>query len=372
MLTIGIAGLGAMGSMTALELVRRGHRVIGFDRFHPPHDQGSSHGKTRIIREAYFEHPQYVPLVQRAYQLWALLERESGARLYQPTGGLMIGPPDGTLVAGARRSAVEHRLAFEQLSPAETRQRFPAFHLGPTEVALFEPRAGVLFPETAISAALELARRSGAELHFGEPVETWRSEGRLRVRTATREVEVDRLVIAAGAWMSGDLPEVRMPLSVARQSLFWFDARAGAADDLGGLPIFIWEWQAERFFYGFPDLGDGMKAAIHHEGSRVDPNQPRTVQLSESEELVSVMATRLPSVGSVRDGTTCLYTNTPSGDFLLDRHPQDSRVILASPCSGHGFKFCPAIGEVLADLAEGRTPRFDLSPFSLDRLTRVS
>lgn len=356
-----------MGSMTALELIRRGHRVIGFDRFEPPHDLGSSHGKTRIIREAYFEHPQYVPLVQRAYELWSQLERQCGATLYQATGGLMIGPPGGTLVAGARRSAVEHRLPFEEAGPAETRARFPAFHLSPAEVALYEPRAGVLFPEKAIEAALHLARKAGAELHSNEPVQEWHSEARIQVRTTSRLVEVDRLVIAAGAWMSGDLPGVSMPLSVARQPLFWFDPKPEASDNLSELPIFIWEWQPDRFFYGFPDLGDGMKAAIHHEGSIVDPRQPRTVQLAESRELASVMESRIPSVGSVRSATTCLYTNTPSGDFLLDRHPRDPRVVLASPCSGHGFKFSPAIGEVLADLVEDRPPRFDLSPFRLDR-----
>lgn len=369
MLTIGVAGLGAMGSMTALELVRRGHRVIGFDRFIPPHDLGSSHGKTRIIREAYFEHPQYVPLVQRAYELWPLLERQCNATLYQPTGGLMIGPPNGTLVAGARRSAVEHRLSFEELSAVETRQRFPEFHLDSAEVALYEPRAGVLFPEKAVEAALELARQAGAELHFSEPVLSWRSEDRIAIRTGRRSVLVDRLVIAAGAWLKGDLPDLKLPLSVARQPLFWFAPKPAA--DLSRLPVFIWEWQPERFFYGFPDLGEGMKAAIHHEGSATGPDQSRTVQLSESRELASAMETRIPSVGPVREATTCLYTNTPSGDFLLDRHPRDARVVLASPCSGHGFKFSPAIGEVLADLVEDKKPRFDLSPFGLDRVMQV-
>jgi sarcosine oxidase len=180
---------------------------------------------------------------------------------------------------------------------------------------------------------------------------------------------VDRLILAAGAWMHGDLPGLPLPLLVARQPLFWFDSKPEATDGLGGIPIFIWEWEPNRFFYGFPDLGDGMKAAIHHEGAPVDPGQARSVELSESGELASVLETRIPSVGPVREATTCLYTNTPSGDFLLDRHPRDARVVLASPCSGHGFKFSPAIGEVLADLVEDRRPRFDLSPFGLDRLT---
>lgn len=367
-LTVGIAGLGAMGSMAALELARRGHRVVGFDRFRPPHDQGSSHGQSRIIREAYFEHPLYVPLVQRAYQLWQALERDAGQELYRPTGGMMIGPPEGILVAGARRSARTHGLACEDLSAGAARTRYPAFQLSPQEVALFEPRAGVLFPERAIAAALELAGRAGAELHFEEPVEEWTERGTIEIRTARDRFRVDRLILAAGAWMSTELPGLRLPLDITRQPLFWFAPGALAGPAAAGLPVFIWEWVPGRMCYGFPDFGEGIKIAIHHEGESVSPLDPRRpARPDEAEELIAVLASRIPGLGPVRATAVCLYSNTPSADFLLDRHPDHERVILASPCSGHGFKFAPVIGEVLADLAEGRAPRFDLTPFRLDR-----
>jgi sarcosine oxidase len=362
---VGIVGLGAMGSMAALELARRGKRVIGFDRFRPPHPFGSSHGKSRIIREAYFEHPQYVPLVQRAYQQWALLEQQSGRRLLVPTGGIMIGTPSGTLVGGARRSALEHGLPYEELSAAQMRERFPLFQLREDEVGLFEPRAGVLFPEAALEGALQMAEAAGAELHFDEPVTTWSTGEGVTVRTSARHWPVGRLILSAGAWMVDGVARTTLPLSVARQTLFWFTPAA----DASGIPVFIWEWAMNQMFYGFPDLGDGVKVAIHHQGEATTPEHVRrTVYPDEANRLREVMATRTPQLlGPLRDSAVCLCTNTPDGDFLLDRHPGDGRVLLCSPCSGHGFKFAPAIGEALADLVEDKVPRFDLGPFRLAR-----
>ena len=363
---VGIIGLGAMGSMAALELARRGHRVIGFDRFRPPHPFGSSHGKSRIIREAYFEHPQYVPLVQRAYEQWVALEAASGRRLLLPTGGLMIGAPAGELVAGARRSALAHGLPYEELPAAASRERFPMFELADTEIALFEPRAGVLFPEAAIEVTLQLAEAAGAELHYDEPVTSWSAGEAITVRTQSGHWRVDRLILAGGAWM-GSLAQTGLPLSVARQTLFWFAPEAPLGPEV--MPIFIWEWSAGQMFYGFPDLGDGVKLAIHHQGEATDPDKVRrTVYPGEADRLRDVIAARVPKLsGPPLQTAVCLYTNTPDGDFILDRHPEDRRVVLASPCSGHGFKFAPAIGEALADLTEEKVPRFDLEPFRLSR-----
>jgi sarcosine oxidase len=354
--------------MAALTLARRGCSVIGFDRFHPPHALGSSHGKSRIIREAYFEHPQYVPIVRHAWKLWNQLECESGRRLLVQTGGLMIGPRTGTLVSGARNSAILHQLPFEQLSPLEVRLRYPVFLLGDHEVGLFEPRAGVLFPEPAIEAALELAGRAGGSLHFDEPVTSWGRGDTLTVSTPKGIYAVNRLVLACGAWMAGDLPITPLPLRVARQTLCWF-APAGTPGLVAPnrMPIFIWEWATDQMFYGFPDFGDGAKVAIHHQGAPQHPDAERTpVTDSEVARLRGVLSHRTPLLnGALRDTATCLYTNTPSEDFLIDRSPIDHRVILASPCSGHGFKFAPAIGEVLADLVLDQEPSFDLSPFRL-------
>lgn len=365
---VGIVGLGAMGSMAALALTRRGRSVIGFDRLHPPHAEGSSHGKSRIIRQAYFEHPQYVPIVRRAWSLWQDLERESGRRLLVETGGLMIGPPAGALVSGARNSALLHQLPFEELVPGEVRRRYPVFQLATHEVGLFEPRAGVLFPELAVETALHLAGSGGAELHFNEPVLSWNPGEPLTVSTAAESFAVGRLILAAGAWMAGQLPGTPLPLRVARQSLVWFAPEGNPeAVGPGRMPVFIWEWATGEMFYGFPDFGDGPKVAIHHQGAPQDPDAPRPpVTSAEIDRLRSVMSTRTPALnGTLRDTATCLYTNTPDEDFLIDRSPVDRRVILASPCSGHGFKFAPAIGEVLADLASDQEPGFDLSPFRL-------
>jgi sarcosine oxidase len=365
---VGIVGLGAMGSMTALALSRRGCSVVGFDRFRPPHALGSSHGKSRIIREAYFEHPQYVPIVRHARKLWNDLERESGQRLLVETGGLMVGTPAGTLVAGARRSAELHALPFEELSALEVRRRFPVFLPRHHEVGLFEPRAGVLFPEVAVDTALDLSMRAGADLHFDEPVLSWQAGSVITITAAGGSYSCNRLVLAAGAWMAGTLPGTPLPLRVARQPLLWFAAEGDPALVAPGqMPIFIWEWAPDEMFYGFPDFGDGVKIAIHHQGASLDPDGPRpAVTPAEVERLRGVMAGRTPALnGVLRDSAVCLYTNTPNEDFLIDRSALDPRVILASPCSGHGFKFSPAIGEILADLALDREPQFDLSPFRL-------
>ncbi len=367
---VGIVGLGAMGSMVALELARRGRSVIGFDRFRPPHVLGSSHGKSRIIREAYFEHPQYVPFVQRAYRQWARLEKDSGRRLLVTTGGLMLGPSQGALVAGARRSAREHGLEYEELSAETVRHRFPMFAPAEHEVGLLEPRAGVLHPEACVEAALQLAAAAGAVLCYYEPALEWRGGDTITIVTARGSYQVGRLILAAGAWMATGLPGAPLPLRVTRQPMFWFDSTANPEQVTPErMPIFIWEWAPERYFYGFPDLGDGVKVAIHHEGETTTGESVRREALAdEARPLRALMADRTPMLnGPLRASAVCLYTNTPDGDFLIDRSPLDPRVILASPCSGHGFKFAPAIAEALADLALDAQPALDLSPFTLTR-----
>lgn len=368
---VGIVGLGAMGSMTALELARRGQRVIGFDRFRPPHPFGSSTGRSRIIREAYFEHPQYVPLVQRAYVKWAELERDGKLPLLSLTGGLMIGPPEGILVTGARRSATLHGLPFEMLTARDLRRRFPVFRARQNEAGLYEPRAGVLRPEAAIETALALAASVGADLRFDQPVLEWRAAAEaISVLTSTGEYRVRRLVLAGGAWMAGTLPGVPLGLTVARQPLFWFEPKGDRAlVSPEQMPVFIWEWAAGQLFYGFPDQGSGVKVAIHHQGEPADPDTvQRPAGPEEAERLRVIMAELTPAFnGRLLESAVCLYTNTPDGDFLIDRSPADARVILASPCSGHGFKFAPALGEVLADLAMDRSPSLDIRPFRLRR-----
>jgi len=362
-----VVGLGAMGSAACYHLARRGREVLGIDRFAPPHTMGSSHGQTRIIREAYFEHPIYVPLVQHAYELWAELERESGRRLFVQTGGLMIGPPDGIVVGGAKKSAEEHGLPHDTLSAAEVRRRFPALQPTDDMVAVWEPRAGILFPETCVETHLTLARRHGAEIHLNETVARWETnESSARVVTSQGIYQASRLLLASGSWITTLLPELKLPFTVERQVLYWFEAkRAPENFRPERCPIYLWEHEPERFFYGFPDLGEGVKVAGHHEGRIVSPDAiDRAVHADEPEAMRAVLRKFMPDAdGALRSAVVCMYTNTPDHHFFIDAHPRCPQVLVASPCSGHGFKFSSALGSVLADLlTEGKT-QFDLSLF---------
>jgi sarcosine oxidase len=367
---VAVVGLGAMGSQTALELASRGRRVIGFDRHRPPHTLGSTHGRTRIIREAYFEEPLYVPVVQRAYELWRRLEERSGTHVLTVTGGLMLGTPESEVVAGARASAIEHGLPYEELSAAEVRERFPAYAVPDEHVAIFEPRAGFLEPEAAVEATLALAAEAGADLRFDEPV---LELGGNVLRTERGTYTADRTVVSAGSWLADLLPDLAGTFTAARQPLLWLAPREPELFAPGRFPIFVWEWEPGWAFYGFPDVGDGFKAAVHHHGEPTTPDAVERELRAEDEKAIRALVRRYfpAGDGALREAAVCLYTNTPDEHFVIDTLSEDERVIVASPCSGHGFKFAPAIGEVLADLATGEPPRFDLTPFSLRRFAAV-
>ena len=368
---VAIAGLGAMGSAAAFHLARRGVRVAGFDREHPPHTLGSTHGRSRIIREAYFEDPAYVPLIQRAYELWADLERERGERLLIQTGGLMCGPESGVIVDGALRSAREHGLPHEVLSAHEIGRRFPAFAPDDDWVGIVEPRAGMLLPEPCVAAHLDLAARAGADLHFNEAVLSWESAANgIEVRTGRTRVVARKLILAAGAWLTELAPELQGVVEVERQMLHWFrplrDASLCAADRC---PIALFEWEPGRLVATFPDTGDGVKIGVHHEGEVTTPATVRRTTSTDEDRAIRMLLARVmpPAAGEQIESRVCLYTNTRDHHFLVDAHPAHADVIVASPCSGHGFKFASAIGEVLADLALDGGSRFDLSLFGLAR-----
>ena len=374
-----VLGLGAMGSAAACHLARRGARVLGLDRFTPPHANGSSSGKSRIIREAYFEHPAYVPMVQRAYVLWEALERDSGRKLMLKTGGLMIGPPEGALVTGALLSARTHGLRHEVLDSVELRRRNPALRPDAGTVAVWEPRAGVLFPEACVTAHLEQAARAGAMLVLDEPALEWSAttDG-VQVHTASARYAADKLLIACGAWTTGLLPDLGLPLVAQRQVQLWFEpSEPGEPADPGEpgefsperFPVFIWEDEPGRFIYGFPELGDGVKVARHHEGAQVDPDDvPREVTDDDVRPIRAVLGRLIPGAnGRLRDSAVCLYSNAPDSHFVLDFHPGHANVLIASPCSGHGFKFASTLGETMTDLLLGAPPRFYLGLFRLDR-----
>ncbi|MBI1730766.1 N-methyl-L-tryptophan oxidase [Candidatus Acetothermia bacterium] len=369
---IAVIGLGAMGSAAVCHLAKRGLTVLGLDRFQPPHTFGSSHGQSRIIREAYFEHPSYVPLVQRAYQLWKELEAESGRSLYVQTGGLMIGTPDGELVTGATKSAEIHKLSYNKLSGNEVHNKYPAFHTNKNTVAIWEPRAGVLFPEACLEAHLEQAARNGADLRYREPLCEWHVGDGVKLITEKGIYRAEQVIFSAGAWVSELLADLKLPLWVARQTLFWFQPQANPQDfSPEKFPIFIWEHEHNRYFYGFPNLGQGLKVAIHHEGERATADcVNREVQPQEVAGMRDLLNRFLPdAAGPLLSTAVCLYTNTPDYHFLIDRHPQYERVWIASPCSGHGFKFSSAIGEVLADLAITGKSALHLDLFKINRFS---
>ncbi len=356
-----------MGSAAAFHLAGRGLRVLGIDRYRPPHALGSSHGQSRIIRQAYFEHPLYVPLVQRSYELWTELQLRSRSALMRITGGLSIGLPDSVLVSGARRSVEQHGLDHDILSAPEILRRFPALRPAADMIAVWEPRAGILFPEDCVSAHLELAQASGALLRYDEPLTRWQSDGAgVRLVTNVGEYRARQMLLTAGAWTASLVPAVPLPFTVERQVVYWFEPRASPASFLPeSCPVHLWEVSPREFFYGFPDLGNGVKVAMHHGGELTHPDGVRRdVDDAEVASIRERMRRWLPDAdGELRAASVCLYTNTPDEHFWIDRHPHEPRVLIASPCSGHGFKFAPAIGEIVADLVTGTAPRFDLSLF---------
>lgn len=369
-----VVGLGAMGSAALWQLAQRGLRVIGVDRFSPPHAGGSTHGHTRIIREAYFEHPLYVPLVQRAYAMWDALERSSGVELFRKTGGLMLGPETGPLVAGALRSAREHGLEHELADAAQVRRRFPALTPPADAVGVIEPRAGIVFPERGVETMLRTALALGAEARTGVRVARWHATpAEVVVETDEGEVRAERMILAAGPWTPRLVPELAESLAPTRQMGHWFEPVAHSElFKWDRLPVLLWEHAPERFFYSLPDVGQGLKASIHHEGRPLDPDAPREPVTEYETSIVRALVKRLMPDGDGRllETSTCFYTNTPDGHFVIGRHPDYANVVLASPCSGHGFKFAPVIGEILAALALDGGSAFDLSPFTPARLWR--
>jgi sarcosine oxidase len=359
-----VAGLGGMGSAAAYQLAGRGQRVLGLEKFSPAHDKGSSHGRSRIIRQAYFEGAEYVPLLLRAYELWEQLEEETGQELMTLTGGLMIGREDGELVSGSVKSADEHDLPYEMLNAAEIRRRFPAYAPGPETVALYEENAGFVRPEETVKAHLDRADSLGADLRFEEPVLSWEaSESGVRVETPVDSYEAERLVISPGAWAPQLLGDLDLPLEVTRQVMFWYEPTGGLEPFLPErFPIFIWEPDDGNMFYGFPAQDDdrGVKAAFFRAGGV--STSPETIDREVREEeigfLRGYLADHIPELaGRCLDARACMYTNTPDEHFVISVYPENPRVVIACGFSGHGYKFCSVVGEILADLSiEGSTP----------------
>jgi sarcosine oxidase len=357
-----VAGLGGMGSSAAYHLARRGQRVLGLERFGPAHDRGSSHGDSRIIRQAYFEDPSYVPLLLRAYELWEELERESGEEILTLTGGLMMGPEDCRLVAGSIESAEAWDLEYEVLDAGEIRRRFPPFRITDDVVALYEEKTGLVRPERAVRANLDAAASRGAELRFEEPVVSWEAVGDgVRVTTERGVYEAGRLVVSAGPWAPQLLSGMGLPLEVQRLVQFWFMPVDIESFAVGRFPVWIREPADGTQFYGFPNHDgreNGVKVAFFRVGPICTPETiDRTVHPEEVEYMRGYLREGVPGLdGEFLRAKTCMYTNTPDEHFVISTHPEHPQVAIAAGFSGHGFKFTSVVGEILADLAtEGRT-----------------
>lgn len=387
-----VVGLGAMGSSAAYHLARRGARVLGIEQFTPAHSLGSSHGETRIVRQAYFERPDYVPLLRRAYELWDELSAAFGEELFTRCGALMIGAPDSTVVTGTLESARRWDLPHEVLDAAAMRTRFPQFSLPEDHVAVFEANAGYARPEAAVLANIELAIDAGAELWFDTEVEEVSLiDGGVQVVAGGGEVLADRVILAVGAWAGRVLGTsslarlADLDLGVTRQTVHWYEpvgGRAALSDFTADkLPVYLWEWPDESSadgtvdIYGFPYLeGDpGVKVSLYKDGAEIDPRTiDRTVSDADAARLEPVLARSLPGLlGRRVRGSACMYAGVADDDFVLGLHPASSgRLVLAVGFSGHGFKFMPVIGEIAADLAlTGRTAH-DIAFLSPERLSR--
>lgn len=378
-----VLGLGAMGSAAVYQLAKRGNRVLGLDRFVPPHAQGSSHGETRVTRQAIGEGEQYSPLSLRSYELWREIERETGRSVLSVTGGLIISSPHqkghnvANFFANTLGAARKFQIRHEILDAPAIRRRFPQFRVQDQEVGYFEFNAGFLRPEECIRAQLELAGRHGATLQTGEPVLAFQQQGdHVTVRTTRGEYTAGRLVVSAGAWLPTLLGTAESrPYRVMRQVLYWFDPVGPIAPfEPGRMPIFIWEPPGtDRLLYGFPAIDGpqgGVKvASAQYEVDTTADTIDRTVTPTEIAAMYEQLVRPCFPGLSARclKTATCLYTVTPDFAFVIDELPGQPRVLVASPCSGHGFKHSAAVGECLAEIVvEGRS-RIDLSAFRLAR-----
>lgn len=354
-----VLGTGGIGSAALYQLARRGVRALGLDRFAPGHDRGSSHGETRIIRQAYFEHPDYVPLLLEAYRLWAELEQRSGEPLFSPIGLLEVGPADGVVVPGVRRAAEKYGLQIENLTPREANRRFPGLRVPDDCEAVFERQAGYLRVEQCVKTHIEQACRLGAEFAEQEVVR-WRAEDdRVTVTTNRATFAARRLIIAGGAWSSRLLAELNLSLRVLRKHLHWYSAADAHYHESHGCPAFFYE-MPQGYYYGFPARDAlGVKVAEHSGGDDVpDPLAvDRSLDPVERERVERFLEDRLPGVR--RQATrhaVCMYTMSPDEHFIVDQHPRHEEIVFAAGLSGHGFKFATVLGATLADLAlEGAT-----------------
>ncbi|HEY7604375.1 MAG TPA: N-methyl-L-tryptophan oxidase [Gaiellaceae bacterium] len=365
-----VVGVGGFGSAALFHLARSGRRVLGIERFGVPNERGSSHGVTRIIRLAYYEHPSYVPLLRRAYELWRELEAAAGEQLLHVTGSVDAGARDSFVFEGSLRSCLQHGLEHEVLDAAEVNRRFPGYRLPAESASVFQPDGGFLLPERCIVAHVDAARRLGAAVRTNERVLEWESTGGgVRVTTDRAAYEAERLVLAAGAW-EGEL--TGLPVEAERQVLAWLDPLTPELFSPERFPVFNLIVDEGRY-YGFPVYGiPGFKLGrYHHLEEQGDPDELDCEPSERDEQVLRAVAERYfpEGAGPTSSLKTCLFENTPDEHFLLGLHPDHENVVVAGGGSGHGFKFASVIGEIVAQLARGDSPSLDIGLLSPKRFS---
>ncbi|BBO70378.1 N-methyltryptophan oxidase [Desulfosarcina alkanivorans] len=372
-----VVGLGTAGSAACMTLARRGVSVLGVDMFRPPHTMGSHHGRSRSVRRAYLEGSVYLPMARRAWDLWRRLETDSGERLLVTTGNLTIGPPDGPALTGFLASARTGGIPHECLSAAQIRKRWPPLAPSDDLAGGLEKEAGIVFPETCIRVFLRMAEASGATLHTDERVAGWTIEGEaIKVHTSLGSYSAGRVLIAAGARSGRLLGDTGAMLSPKRVPVHWIEPPDAAGYALGTFPVNFWQVPTEgtddphaphREFYALPAIGPGgrVKAAFHNGLADGDPHHPAPpASAGEVAAIRRTLARFLPPLsGQPITSDTCMYTLTPDHHFLMGAIPGNDNVF-AVALAGHGFKFAPVLGEILADLVQGRSPAVDVSFFS--------
>lgn len=370
-----VIGVGGMGSAAVFELARRGLRVLGLERHDIPHELGSSHGVNRIIRLAYFEHPSYVPLLRRAYALWRELETACGEQLLFITGSIDAGEPGSRTVSGSLQSCAQHDLDHELLDADALRRRFPGYQLSRSMQAVFQPEGGFVLCERAIVNYVEAARARGAEVHSREAVVGWDLTGAgVEVKTDAASYRARRLVVTAGPWIATLIPALSAFARPERQVLLWSEPRHPEYFQLGAFPVFNLD-SPEGHFYGFPVFGTaGFKIGrYHHRYQNVDPDRMDRDCHDEDEAVIRDGIRRyFPDAdGPTVAMKTCLFTNSPDEHFIIDRVADAANVAIAAGFSGHGFKFCSVVGEMLAELVTDGETRLDRTLFRLSRFNGV-
>lgn len=368
-----VIGLGATGSAVLYQLARRGVRTVGIEQFDIGHDRGSSHGPTRIFRLAHYENPAYVPLLRRARELWRELEAICGEKLLVTTGIAELGPRGGELIRGTLAAAARHDLPHEVLDATALMGRYPTFKVPESYVAVIQPDGGTIEAAAALNVHMRAAADAGAVTRTGEKVlaiEPHRNG--VRIATDHGRFEADGAVVATGPWLAKVLPDLHLPLRVTRQVVGWFepnDTRQFAAERF---PVFLLE-SRHGIHYGLPYYGRmGLKVAKHHHFDEVaDPDgYNMAVAAADEAAIRAPLAEHLPAAnGRLLAAQPCLYTMTPDETFIIDRLPSYPHVVIASPCSGHGFKFSPVVAEMISDLITAGTTRHDIAPFRLGRFS---